>query len=109
MVSRILPGGCQWDGSWLSFVGLADFLFTQDLLPVSVYDTHSVGPSIQPIFTRWCFKMTNMIQACSESRRARVIILNTLLDEMVTYRGTSPIRKRPTPCAPPETLSTGLQ
>ena len=36
-----------------------------DLIAVSVYDGNSVGPSTQPICTRWCFTMTNMIQACS--------------------------------------------
>ena len=29
------------------------------------YDKYSVGPSIRPIYTRCCFEMTNMIQACS--------------------------------------------
>ena len=36
-----------------------------DLIAASIYDNYSVGPSIRPICTRYCFTMTNLIQVCS--------------------------------------------
>jgi hypothetical protein len=36
-----------------------------DLIPASVHDRKSVGPSIRPICTRCCFTMMSMIQVCS--------------------------------------------
>ena len=35
------------------------------LIAASIYDKHSVGPSIRLICTRCCFRMTNVIQMCS--------------------------------------------
>ena len=34
-------------------------------ISASIYVEYSVGPSIRPICTRYCFTMTNMIQVCS--------------------------------------------
>ena len=36
-----------------------------NLIAVSIYDEYSVGPSIRPVWTKYSFKMTNVIQACS--------------------------------------------
>ena len=36
-----------------------------DLIAESIYDCHSVGPSIRPFCTRCYFTMTDMIQVCS--------------------------------------------
>ena len=54
-----------------------------DLIPVGIYDKYSVGPSIQPICTRWCFSMTNMIQVCGNFLWALVLIINTRSDEIL--------------------------
>ena len=35
---------------------------TRHLIAASIYDKYSAGPSVVPFFTRWCFKMTSMIQ-----------------------------------------------
>ena len=43
--------------------------------PASISSGQS--PSIPPICTGCCFKMTNMIQACSNFHEARVFIINT--------------------------------
>jgi len=53
-----------------------------DLIAASIYHKYSVGPSIRPICTRFCFTMTNMIQVCSNFRCDRVFIINTRPDEM---------------------------
>ena len=37
---------------------------TFDLIAVAFHDEYSISPSIQPICTRCCFTMTNMIQVC---------------------------------------------
>ena len=36
-----------------------------NLIAASIYDKCSVGPSIRPICTRCCFKMTYLVQVCS--------------------------------------------
>jgi len=56
---------------------------SRDLLAASIYDKCSVGPSVRPIWTRYCFTMTNMIKVCSNCRCARVFIINTRPDKIV--------------------------
>ena len=53
-----------------------------DLIAGSIYDEYSVGPSIQPVCTTYCFTMTNMIQVCSNFHEARVFVLNSRRDEI---------------------------
>ena len=61
---------------------------TPDLMPASVYDECSVGPSFRSICSRWCFSMTNMIQvginfrSCTYFRWARVCSTNTRPNEI---------------------------
>jgi len=38
------------------------------LIPASICHEYSVGLSIRPICTRWCFTMTHMIRVCSNFR-----------------------------------------
>ena len=53
-----------------------------NLIAASVYDKHSVGPSIRAICTKCYFTTTNVIQECSNFRRARVFIINTRPDKI---------------------------
>jgi len=56
-----------------------------DLTAASIHDRLSVGPSIQPICTRCCFTMTNMVQMCSNFHRVRVFVTNTSPDDIVPH------------------------
>ena len=58
-------------------------VFPPDSIAASIYNIHSVGPSVRPVCTRCCFRMTNMIQACSKFRWARIFISNTRPDEIL--------------------------
>ena len=50
---------------WFNAYYTASFGSTSsDLIAASIYDKHSVGPSIRPIYTRCYSTMTNMIQVC---------------------------------------------
>ena len=53
-----------------------------NLIAAIIYDIYSVGPSMQPICTRRCFTISNMIQVCSNFHWTRVFILHTRLDEI---------------------------
>ena len=53
----------------------------EDLIAAIIHDQYSVGPSIRPICTRSCFKMTNMIQVCSNFHGSRVFDINNRRDE----------------------------
>ena len=53
----------------------------RNLIAASIYDQHSVGPSILSICTRCCFTMTDMIQA--NVYWAQVFITNTRLDAIL--------------------------
>ena len=45
----------------------------KDLIAASIYDEYSIGPSIRPICTRYCFTMTNMpISGTWERREAEL-------------------------------------
>jgi len=59
----------------------AQGLGLRDLIAVSVYDKHSVGPSIRTICTRCCFTMTDMIQVCSSFHEAPAFMILTRPDE----------------------------
>jgi hypothetical protein len=59
------------------------FPLRSNLITASSYDKYSVGPSIRPICTRCCFKMTDMIQVCSDFHQARAFITHTRPDEIL--------------------------
>ena len=65
-----------------------------DLIPASIYDECSIGPSIRPFFTSCCFTMTNMIQVCSNFLWARVLITNARPDEIAPQEGVDGRRFR---------------
>ena len=39
---------------------------TPNLITASIYNGYAVSLSIQPVYVRCCFTMTNMIQACTD-------------------------------------------
>ena len=53
-----------------------------DLIAASIYDTHSVGPSIRQFLIRCYLTMTDMIEVCSQFHEARVFIINTRPDKI---------------------------
>ena len=55
-----------------------------DPTAASIYDKYSAGPSFSPIGTGCCFTMIKTIQACSNFNPARVFIINTRPDEILS-------------------------
>ena len=45
-----------------------------DVMPASIYDKHSVGPSIRPICTKRCFKIANIIQVCGNEFSSHILV-----------------------------------
>jgi hypothetical protein len=50
-------------------------------IAASIHDRYSIGPSIRPIYTRYCFTTISLIQVCSNFHPSRVCILHTRPDE----------------------------
>ena len=61
-----------------------------DLIVSSIYDQNSVGPSIRPIGTRFCFTMTHMIQVCSNFYQVRAFIIHSGPDEISAMSQPTP-------------------
>jgi len=60
-----VPAAGAGRGAWALSVKNASCAQKRNLIAVSICDRYSVGPSIRPMCTRYCFTMTNMIQVCS--------------------------------------------
>ena len=87
IVSRIVAH-MKWENDQMSNSKKAANI-CRNLIAASIYDKYSIGPSTRPMGTRCCFKMTSLIQMCSNLHWARVFIVHTRPDEIVSKNATS--------------------